>query len=262
MPVSVTSETTAALAWNATAAQVQTALEALPSIAPGDVVVSNSPNGFSLPGWQIVFQGSLANQDIAPLLTSPANPGDVLTTSEIVSGGGGSNEIQRVVWDVRSNGSATFTLTYNALVADVPEEHMALRWVADTLTSDAILQALVGTEIHPDSVPGTHPSLAIVYSYQVVGNDDKGQGDVPRGGVLLKMTIRSTYKGSTYPKALEAVAQRVQELLDLQRVTTTYDTTTAYITCDREQVTTAQEETATDTYMHNIQVFDIFVQNQ
>lgn len=260
MPVSVTSETTTALAWNATAAQVQAALEALPSIALGDVAVvyNGSPAG----GWTVTFQGNLANQDIAPVVPTVAPP-HVMSVAEVVKGGSGTNEQQRVHWGVLlAPLNPTFTLTVSTLVADVPEEHMALRWVGETLSNDVVLQALVGTAIHPDSVPGTHPSLAIAYSYQVVGQDDKGQGDVPRAGVMLKMTVRSTYKGSTYPKALEAVAQRVQELLDSQRVTTTYDTTTAYITCDREQVTTAQEETATDTYMHNIQVFDIFVQRQ
>jgi hypothetical protein len=262
MPVSVISGTTGPLAYNATATEVRTALESLTGIAPGDVVVTETSTPFDpYSGWQITFQGNLANQDIAPL--QPVPSGFLMSYNEIQKGGNGSNEIQRLQWNFPVFGTPTFTITINRQVlADVPEEHMALRWVADTLTSDPILQALVGTAIHPDSVPTTHPALAIVYSYQVVGQDDKGQGDVPRGGVLLKMTIRSTYKGSTYPKALEAVAQRVQELLDLQRVTTTYDTTTAYITCDREQVTTAQEETATDTYMHNIQVFDIFVQNQ
>jgi hypothetical protein len=256
MPVSVTSETTAAIPWNATAAQVQSALEALTSITPGDVSVALSGSA-----WQITFQGTLADQDVAPLVAMPQSALDAMTTTEVLKGGSGSNEIQRVSWVIQ-NFSVSFTLTYNALSADVPEEHMGLRWVADTLTSDAILQALVGTAIHPDSVPGTHPALAIVYSYQIMGQDDKGQGDVERAGTALQMTVRATYKGSTYPKALEATAQRIQELLDLQRITVTYDSTTAYITCDRGSVTTAQEETATDTYMHNIQVFDLFVSIQ
>ncbi len=59
-------EETADIAWNATAAAVQSALEALPSVAVGDVAVSGGP----LPGTavSVTFQGSLAAHDW-PLMT-------------------------------------------------------------------------------------------------------------------------------------------------------------------------------------------------
>lgn len=56
-------QTTANIAWNANAAAVQSALEGLSNIAPGDVVCT----GGALPGTPVVitFGGSLADQDIS-----------------------------------------------------------------------------------------------------------------------------------------------------------------------------------------------------
>jgi hypothetical protein len=200
-----------------------------------------------------------------------------MSVAEVVKGGSGTNEQQRVYWTtLLAPLNPTFTLTISTLSADVPEESMLLRWLGETLGSDAILTTLTGGNVqYTGELIAPSPSLlSVTYElalanfsipggyFSTGGKDEKGQGDVPRAGVQFKATVRSTYTGSTYPKALEAVALRVQELLDLQRVTTTYDTTTAYITCDREEVLVTPEKTATDNYIHNIQKFDIFVQNQ
>lgn len=60
--------TTTLLAFNAAASAVQAALEALPSVGAGNVVVSGT---YSL-GFTVLFQGALGAQD-APLLTNPNN---------------------------------------------------------------------------------------------------------------------------------------------------------------------------------------------
>jgi hypothetical protein len=269
MPVSVTSETTAPLAYDATAVQVQAALEALPSIALGDVAVVY--NGSPAAGWTVTFQGALANQDIAPVVPTVATP-HVMSVAEVVKGDPGTNEQQRVYWTtLLAPLNPTFTLSVLTVSADVPEESMLLRWLGETLESDAILTTLTGGNVHYAGEQIVPPLLSVTYDlalantvvpggyFSTGGKDEKGQGNA-RAGVQFKAIVRSTYNGSAYPKALEAVALRVQELLDLQRVTTTYDTTTAYITCDREEVLVTPEKTATDTYIHNIQKFDIFVQ--
>src|SRR5215207_7777373 len=61
-------QTTAAIAWNATAAAVQAALEALSNIAVGDVVAAGGP----LPGTPVVltFMGNLGLQNITPITTT------------------------------------------------------------------------------------------------------------------------------------------------------------------------------------------------
>ena len=76
-------QTTTAIAYNATAATVQTALEALSNIAPLDVAVTGGPG----PGtpYTITFGGTLASQDIAQMtaahaFTGGAGPAIAITT--------------------------------------------------------------------------------------------------------------------------------------------------------------------------------------
>lgn len=84
-------QTTAAIAYNATAAQVQTALEALSNIDPGDVAVSGGP----LPGTSVVvtFGGQYLSDDIAQMtatgsFTGGTSPAVTVTTT--TAGGGAS----------------------------------------------------------------------------------------------------------------------------------------------------------------------------
>lgn len=60
---------TTPLAYNATAAQVQAALEALPDVGAGNVVVTGSPGG----PWAVTFQADLGNSPQAPLLVAANN---------------------------------------------------------------------------------------------------------------------------------------------------------------------------------------------
>jgi hypothetical protein len=62
-------QTTSALAYNAAAATVQTALEALSNLAPADVVVTGSAGG----PYTITFGGTLANANVAQMTASGAS---------------------------------------------------------------------------------------------------------------------------------------------------------------------------------------------
>jgi len=78
-------QTTATIAFNAAASAVQTALEALSNIAPGDVTCG----GGALPGSPVTvtFGGSLADEDVAQMtgsavgLTGGTSPAVVVTTT-------------------------------------------------------------------------------------------------------------------------------------------------------------------------------------
>lgn len=77
------SKTTTAIPYNATAATVQTALEALESVAPGDVVVTGGPG----PGtpYTFTFGGNLANADLPQMtaagsFTGGTTPAIAITT--------------------------------------------------------------------------------------------------------------------------------------------------------------------------------------
>jgi hypothetical protein len=76
--------TTANIAYNAAASAVQTALEALPNIGPGNVAVSGGPG----PGtpYVLTFQNQLARQNVAQLtaahaFTGGATPAIAVTTT-------------------------------------------------------------------------------------------------------------------------------------------------------------------------------------
>lgn len=75
-------ETTAAIAYNATAAAVQSALEALPSLSAGDVTVTGSAGG----PFTVTFGGSLAGTNVAAMtasgagLTGGSTPGVTIAT--------------------------------------------------------------------------------------------------------------------------------------------------------------------------------------
>jgi hypothetical protein len=77
-------QTTASIAYNANASAVQTALEALSNITPGDVAVTGGPG----PGtpWVVTFQGSLAATDVTQMtttgsLTGGSSPAIAVTTT-------------------------------------------------------------------------------------------------------------------------------------------------------------------------------------
>ena len=124
-------QTTAPIAYNATAANVVTALEALSNIGTGNVTGANGP----LPGTavNITFTGTLAATDVAAM-TADANK---LTTSITTTTGGSAatNEIQRISTSPTPT-SGTFTLTYGGNTTS------AIAYNATAATIDAALEAL------------------------------------------------------------------------------------------------------------------------
>jgi hypothetical protein len=66
--ITFSGQTTGAIAWNATAAAVQAALEALSNVAVGDVAATGGP----LPATPVVvtFTGNLGNQNVAAMTTT------------------------------------------------------------------------------------------------------------------------------------------------------------------------------------------------
>src|SRR5262249_37716280 len=67
-PLGFGGQTTSAIAFNASAATVDSALEALSSVGSGNVVVTAAAGG----GWQVRFSGTLAGQYQAKLTASGA----------------------------------------------------------------------------------------------------------------------------------------------------------------------------------------------
>ncbi len=111
-PVSLSfgGQSTAVLPQLATAVQVQAALEALPNLSPGDVAVSGRVGG----PWTVDFQGSLAGQDVPPII-------------------GTHSELQRLLikakggtYTLAFDGAETGPIPYNADPGEVSEALEAL----------------------------------------------------------------------------------------------------------------------------------------
>ena len=79
-------QTTAAIPYNATAAQVQTALEGLSNIAPGDVTVTGSAGG----PWTLTWGGAQLGENVAAPTTTEAFTGGTspdITIATTTAGG-------------------------------------------------------------------------------------------------------------------------------------------------------------------------------
>lgn len=91
-------QTTAAIAYNATAATVQTALAALSNIGAGNVTVSGSAGG----PYTVTFVGALASTDVAVIaatssLTGGSSPGVTIATTTAGGAASASNGQQTLV---------------------------------------------------------------------------------------------------------------------------------------------------------------------
>lgn len=76
-------QTTASIDDQATAAQVQAALEALSTIGAGNVAVTGNAGGV----WTVRFQGDLENTNVAQLTTTPTGGTGTVTAATTTAGG-------------------------------------------------------------------------------------------------------------------------------------------------------------------------------
>jgi hypothetical protein len=76
-------QTTASIDDQATAAEVQAALEALSNIAPGDVTVTGNPGGV----YTVTFGGTLADTNVAQMTATPTGGTGTVTIATTTAGG-------------------------------------------------------------------------------------------------------------------------------------------------------------------------------
>lgn len=102
------SQTTSSIAYNASAGTIQTALEALSNIAPGDVVVTGGP----LPAQvSVEFTGTLALTNVSQMtktdsLTGGTSPATVITTTQQGAAPSSNNERTITVAIAATDGTA------------------------------------------------------------------------------------------------------------------------------------------------------------
>lgn len=161
-------ETTGAIAYNASAATVQTALEGLSNIAPGDVSVTGAS-----PQWTVEFTGTYAATDV-PLMTAS---GDSLTGAarlrfELVREGKAlESEVQKVARAAAS--PDYFRLTYRGKTTD---------WLAPSATAaevEAELEALTTIGTNNVSVTTTSGEYGNDYLVTFIGEFERDVAESP-----------------------------------------------------------------------------------
>ena len=101
----VATQTTSPIVFNASTAEVQSALQALPGIGAGNVTVQQDTNG----KYVITFQGALGNQDIRQLTADASGltgAGPTVTVSTTGSGNIGNNGYST------AQGGSVYTITF------------------------------------------------------------------------------------------------------------------------------------------------------
>jgi len=81
--ITYSGQTTSSLDDQATAAEVQAALEALSNIAPGDVTVTGAAGG----PWTLTFGGALADANVAAVTTTPTGGTGTVVVATTTAGG-------------------------------------------------------------------------------------------------------------------------------------------------------------------------------
>ena len=186
-------QTTGNLAYNASTAVVEAALEALSTIGLGNVAVTGAS-----PVWIVTFGGTLGSTDASAisgdgLLLTGGSPTTVNIT-ETVAGVDAVNEVQTLTATVALT-AGTYTLTFDG------ETTSAIDWDADESVIELALESL-------DSVPqgeatvavgsGTWPlitsTLTITFSGTLAGADH-GLITVDEGSLTGDITVTETTPG-------------------------------------------------------------------
>ncbi len=139
--LSFANETTAAIAFNATAAQVQTALELLSTTGAGNVAVTGTTPSTSGGTLTVTFQGLLGYANVPAMtlgagsLTSDMSSA-VTTATAGSSGSKGNNELVAVKLGTGGTLGGTFTLTFGGVTS------AAIAYNASVATIQAALDAM------------------------------------------------------------------------------------------------------------------------
>ncbi|MFI0929617.1 hypothetical protein ACH4TP_37700 [Streptomyces sp. NPDC021012] len=150
--LTLSGQTTAAIPYNATAAQIRTALEALSNIAPGDITVAGGPH----PGSPVTVKfngGPYQGEDVAQMtatasLTGGTTPGVTVTTT---TAGGAATA---------SDGTEVL---HGFLVSSISFNPGSLKAAGALLWHGEIFAAQVPVPFDPTDVASTAPGVSIHY---------------------------------------------------------------------------------------------------
>jgi hypothetical protein len=145
-------QTTAGIPYNATAAQVKTALEALSNINPGDVVVGGGPH----PGTAVTvtFSGQYAGDNVAQMtasgtsLTGGSSPAVAVATTTA----GGT--------DLATDGTQIFA---GFLVSEISFSPASTKAAGALLWRGEVFAAKLPVSFDPANVTATAPGVSVHY---------------------------------------------------------------------------------------------------
>jgi hypothetical protein len=208
-PVSLSfnGESTPLLPDRATAAQVQGALEALPSLAPGDVQITGGPGG----PWTVKFVGSLAGQDVPEISGTGSEVQQVSVLAK--SGPNGFEPPAGGTFTLSFEGDTTGPLPFDASAATVQAALEGLPGIApgDVVVSEgpastdvfrvAFTGALGATDVPSITADGSllHGTQQAFASVQVLvdGGGELVDRTPKQGGVLSFDGSRPTCPNSS-----------------------------------------------------------------
>lgn len=178
-------ETTAPIPFNATAAELKAALEALPGVGSGNVTVSGGPGASATPFTVTFSGGNLALDDVAEMTIANSLTGGSATVVTTLNGGG--YEVCRLASSPGDSCKAGSRLT-GAGAVNGPEA-IAI----DQATGNVFVASQVTRRVDVYSAAG---GFEAAFGLDVVPGGAAGTGDVTQGSLVIS-SVTTTAKAFT-----------------------------------------------------------------
>lgn len=170
-------DTTASIAYNASAATVQTELEALASIGSGNVAVAVYPAFPSTQfGYEVEFQGALADTNVGDLTATPSlkQKADTIAVTVDQTGSAGGDEIQ-VITNALAGSSGGFELNGVSVSVDEGSGYTNIHAALDTIFGSGNTSTSIAGNFVDLIVSFTGSLAATNVTEMTVANDTTGQ---------------------------------------------------------------------------------------
>jgi hypothetical protein len=203
-PIAAAGQTTAALNYDAAASDVQTALENLAALVPGDVAVTRTGTVATGFVWTVTFAGAYAGVNLSPMTGAAGSlTGAQPQVFESQVWAFGLNERQLVTLGASPAGG-TFTLTYAGSTTT------GVAWNATAGTLQAALEALASIGSGNVSVTLIATSQWRVEFIGTLGsknvNPMTGSGASLSGAAVYVNTIQAAFGGTNEQQRVEILA--------------------------------------------------------
>jgi hypothetical protein len=212
VPTSISTATTADIAFNAPATgtgSIQAALEAQAPLT-GNVSVTPAGTAGVERIYNVVFVGALGNTYLPPLVgvSSLTGFGATLQVNVLTPGDATNNAVQ----ELRVGGTGgTYTLSYLDITALGHEMQMALDWVESVLRGDTSgLASIPGIQYWTESLPSPPPALSVLWGRNTDA-DIHFVGNI-RAGARCLVNIEVVAQANDYDQRTRYGGERIDEL--------------------------------------------------